>query len=170
MNRLLIGILSVCLAVTIAVPATAAQFGLGLHYLRTIDEIQSGPNETFSQNDFAIFGSLSFPFAIIRVEGDLEWVPDYLGEHLIQPSAYAFLDLGLIYGGLGIGIGYLTGDNSGWANNPWYGLRAGVQLGLGGLAVDGFLSYRWQSASFSDAVGNLSLDAFTIGAQIKFGG
>ena len=170
MNRSKLAGLSLVLALLIAAPATAAQFGLGLHYLRTIEEIKDV--EGFSQNDFAIFGSITVPIAIVRIEGDLEWVPDYLGtdEHLWNPSVYGFLDIGLIYGGVGMGIGYLTGDGAGWASNPWYGLRGGVQLGLAGLAVDAFLSYRFQSASFSDGVGNATLDAFTIGAQVKFGG
>jgi hypothetical protein len=169
-NQSLLAAISLVLVVTIAAPAMATQFGVGLHYLRTIEEFDDF--DGFSQNDFAIFGSLAFPIAIVRVEGVVEWIPDYIGsdEHLIQPAAYGFLDLGLIYGGLGIGIGYLTGDLGGWANNPWYGLRAGVEFGLGGLALDGFISYRFQSASFSDEIENLNLDAFTIGAQIKFGG
>ena len=171
MNRSLIAVLSLVLAMTIAVPATAAQFGLGLHYLRTIEEIGSS-DDGFSQNDWAILGSISIPIAIVRVEGDLEWVPDYLGsdDHLWVPSVHGFLDLGLIYGGVGMGWSYLTGDFGGWATNPWYGLRGGVQFGLGGLSLDGFLSYRFQSASFADGVQNVNLDAFTIGAQIKFGG
>ena len=107
---------------------------------------------------------------------DLEWVPDYVGSdgHLWVPSVNGFLDLGLIYGGVGIGWSYLTGDVGGWGSNPWYGLRAGVQLGLGGLAVDGFITYRFNSASYSgdwdQVFGDLSLDAFTVGAQVKFGG
>ena len=87
-----------------------------------------------------------------------------------NPSAYGFLDIGMIYGGVGIGIGYNSADGAGWASNPWYGLRAGVEFGLGGLALDGFLSYRFQSASFVDGVQNANLDAFTLGAQVKFGG
>ncbi len=112
---------------------------------------------------------MTLPVAMLRIEGDVEWIPDYLGSDssLWQPSAYAFLPLGLLYGGVGIGIGYLDGD---WASSPWYGLRAGVDFGLAGLALDGFISYRFQSADFGDEIGKLDLDALTLGAQIKFGG
>lgn len=173
MNRFSIALLSLVLAVAIAAPASAVQLGAGLHYLRTLDDANFGD---FSQNDFAILGSVSFPFAVVRVEGDLEWVPDYVGsdEHLWMPSVYGFLDLGLAYGGVGIGWSYLTGDFGGWGSNPWYALRAGVQIGLGGLAVDGFISYQFNSASYGfewdQVVDDLSLDAFTVGAQVKFGG
>ncbi len=170
-NKSLVAALSLIAVIGIATPAVALpQMGIGLHYLRTLNELENAPD--FQQNDFAIFGSLTIPVAMIRIEGDLEWIPDYLGsdEHLWQPSAYAFLKLGLIYGGVGIGTGYLTGDFGGWASNPWYGLRAGVEFGLGGLALDGFLSYRFQSANFAEGASNIDLDALTLGLQVKFGG
>ncbi|RKZ12252.1 hypothetical protein DRQ53_03780 [bacterium] len=165
-NKSLVAILSLIAVIGIAAPAVAApQLGAGLHYLHTLEDFGEG----FSQHDFSIFGSVTLPVAMLRVEGDVEWIPDYLGgdNSLWQPSAYAFLPLGLIYGGAGIGIGYLDGE---WASNPWYGLRAGVEFGLGGLALDGFLSYRFQSANFGSEIGNLDLDALTLGAQVKFGG
>lgn len=170
MNRCLIALLSLVLAVTIAVPAVAAQFGVGLHYLRTLDD--QGFGDEFSQNDFGFFGSITIPIAIVRIEGQLEWVPDYIGsdENLFQPAAYGLLDIGPIYGGAGIGIGYLTGDNLGWATNPFYALRAGIDIGLGGFAVDVFASYRFQSANFLEGAQNLDLDKLTLAAQIKFGG
>jgi hypothetical protein len=167
MNRTLIALMSLVLAVAIAVPATAGQFGVGLHYLRTLDD--QGFDD-FDQNDFGIFGTLTFPIAIVRVEGMLEWVPDYFDEQLIEPSAYGLLDIGPIYGGVGIGIGYLTGDGAGWATNPFYALRAGIDVGLVGFGVDVFATYRFQSANYVDNVQNLDLDKFTLAAQIKFGG
>ena len=91
-------------------------------------------------------------------------------ENLFQPAAYGLLDIGPIYGGAGIGIGYLTGDNLGWATNPFYALRAGIDIGLGGFAVDVFASYRFQSANFLEGAQNLDLDKLTLAAQIKFGG
>lgn len=151
-----------------AMPVSAARLGVGLHYLRTIDEY--GDIDGFSQNDFSLFGSVTLPVAMLKVEGDVEWIPDYVGSdnHLIQPAAYGLLDLGLLYGGVGIGIGYLTGDGNGWATNPFYALRAGVELGLAGFAIDAFASYRFQNASFTDGVENIDLDALTLAAQIKF--
>jgi len=167
-KRRLISLLTVIAMSTTVVPASAMQLGAGLHYLRTIDDF--GGVSGVSQNDFSLFGSITFPVAIVKVEGILEWTPDYVGsdEHLLQPAAYGLLDLGLIYGGAGIGIGYLTGDNAGWASNPFYALRAGVEFGLAGFAMDAFASYRFQSANFLDGAQNLDLNALTLAAQIKF--
>jgi hypothetical protein len=167
--------MSLVLAVTIAVPATAAQFGVGVHYLRTLEEYKDIDDESIGQNDFGFFGSITIPIAIVRVEGQVEYVPSYFDEHLFQPAAYGLLDIGPIYGGVGIGNGYLTGEDeqgnsNGWATNPFYALRAGIDLGLGGFAVDVYAAYRFQSASFLDGAQNLDLNALTLAAQIKFGG
>lgn len=165
--RRTLSVLTLCFLVAgFVTSAHATQFGAGLHYQRSVGDFDV---DDLDKNDFTIFGSVTVPVALVKVEGDLELTPDYLGTDntLFQPAAYGLLDLGLAYGGVGIGIGYLDGE---WATNPFYALRGGVELGLGGLAVDGFLEYRFQSASFGDAVSNLSLDAFRIGAQVKFGG
>ena len=170
MTRILVTLLSLVIVAGTFVPAVAAQLGAGLHYLRTIDEYEGV--EEVSQDDFSVFGTLTFPVALLKIEGNVEWVPDYLGsdEHLIQPAAYGLLPLGPLYGGVGIGIGYLTGDLAGWATNPFYALRAGMEFGLGGLALDAFASYRVQSASFIEGASNVDLDALTLAAQVKFGG
>lgn len=149
-------------------PAGAAQLGAGLHYLHTIDDL--GGADEISQDDFSVFGSVTIPLLLARVEGDLEWVPDYLGssESLIQPTAWGLMPFGMLYGGIGVGIGYLTGDNAGWASNPFYALRAGAEFGLAGFSLDAFATYRFQSASFVDETANMDLDALTVAAQIKF--
>lgn len=169
-HRILATLFSLVIVAGVSAPAAAAQLGVGLHYLRTIDDL--GDIEGASQDDFSLFGTVTVPVAMLRVEGAVEWTPDYLGsdEHLFQPAAYGLLPLGLLYGGVGIGVGYLTGDGNGWASNPFYALRAGVDLELGGLALDAFASYRFQSASFVDGASNFDLDALTLAAQIKFGG
>lgn len=163
-----IAVLAIALAIvsSTAVTSHAAQLGVGLHYQRSVGDFDV---DTLDKNDFTIFGSYTVPLALVKIEGDIELTPDYLGSDnmLIQPAAYGLLDLGLAYAGLGIGIGYLDGD---WASSPFYALRGGVELGLGGLAVDGFLEYRFQDAGFGDAIDDLNLDAFRLGAQVKFGG
>ena len=167
-SRILVALASLVIMIGICSSVEAAQLGAGLHYLRTMDDLDG----EISQDDFSIFGTVTIPVAMLRIEGNVEWVPDYLGsdEHLIQPAAYGLLPLGMLYGGVGIGIGYLTGDLAGWATNPFYALRAGVDLELGGLALDAFASYRFQNASFLDGASHVDLDALTLAAQIKFGG
>ena len=159
-------LVALTLSITIVESASAARLGAGLHYLRAVSDID--PDGEFDKNDFAIFGTYTVSGALINIEGNLEVVPDYLGSDnvLFQPAAYGLLDLGLLYGGVGIGIGYLDGD---WASQPFFALRGGAELELGGLALDAFLSYRFQNADFGDAVRDLDLDTLTLAAQIKFG-
>ncbi|MBZ0268713.1 hypothetical protein K8I85_11195 [bacterium] len=169
-NRIFAAAFGLVAAAGLGAPASASQLGVGLHYLRAIDEFE-GVDEV-SQNDVSLFGTLTIPFVLARVEGNLEWSPDYLGssESLFQPAAYGLMPFGLLYGGVGVGIGYLTGEDGGWASSPFYALRAGVELGLAGLAVDAFASYRFQNASFAEGAGDIDLDTLTLAAQVKFGG
>lgn len=164
-STILVSVVAVLTCVIVS-SAQAAQFGAGLHYQRSVGDFDV---DELDKNDFTIFGSVTIPVALVKVEGDVELTPDYLGSDnlLVQPAAYGLLDLGLTYGGIGIGIGYLDGE---WATNPFYALRGGAELGLGGFAVDAFLEYRFQDASFGDAIRDLDLDALRLGAQVKFGG
>ena len=102
----------------------------------------------------------------VHFEGDVEFVPDYLGsdEMLYQPQAYALIG-GLIYGGAGIGIGYLDGE---WFDNPFYALRAGVDLPVGNLHVDVNANYRFLSSKAFDSVDDKDLDSVTFGAIVRF--
>lgn len=173
-NRAIVAVLGLMILAATAVPASAAQLGAGLHYLRTLDDF--GGADNVSQNDFSIFGTVTFPFVLVQVEGNLEWVPDYLGsnENLFQPAVYGKLPLGLVYGSVGMGFGYLTGGE-GWSANPFYALRAGVEFGLAGLSLDAFASYRFQSGNawslndFTAGAQDFNFDALTLAAQIKFG-
>lgn len=172
MNRILVIVLVLALVASFSAPAAATQLGAGVHYLRTLDELEElDTAQDVSQDDFSIFGTLTFPAGLVKIEGNVEWVPNYIGsdEHLIQPAAYGLLPLGPLYGGVGIGIGYLTGDGAGWASDPFWALRAGIEFGLGGLALDAFAAYRFQNANFVDGAEDLDLDALTIAAQVKFG-
>lgn len=167
-NRVFVVMLCLITVAGVATPASAVQLGAGLHYLRTIDDF--GGIEGVSQNDFSLFGTVTVPFALLRAEGNLEWVPDYVGseENLFQPAAYGLVSFGQFYGGAGIGIGYLTGEGAGWASNPFYAIRGGMELAVAGFAVDAFASYRFQSATFVEGTSNLDLNSLTLAAQIKF--
>jgi hypothetical protein len=73
---------------------------------------------------------------------------------------------GFFYGGVGIGVGHIDGD---WQDEPFYALRAGVDFALGGLDLDGYASYRFQSTGDLEGFGKKDLDALTFGALIRFG-
>jgi hypothetical protein len=148
----------------VQVASAGSSLGAGIHYLRTVGDIKDQPD--WDSNAVGFLGSYQLSFPLVKIEGDLEWVPNFGGsdKSLFQPQAYGLIG-GLIYGGLGIGTGRFDGD---WLD-AFYALRAGVSLGLAGIAVDGFLSYTFQSSKFSDFVDEVSLDQFTLGAIARFG-
>jgi hypothetical protein len=140
-SRFVVALFSLVIVAGICGPASAVQLGVGLHYLHAVEEFEE--SEGISRDDFSLFGTVTVPVAMLKIEGNVEWIPDYMGsnEHLIQPAAYGLLPLGPLNAGAGIGIGYLTGDMAGWASNPFYALRAGLDFYLGwGLDLDVFAS------------------------------
>jgi hypothetical protein len=141
-------------------------FGGGLHYLRTLGDIKNVPG--FDENSVGILASYQLGLAVnlIRVETDLEYIPDYggSGKFMLQPQAWLKCG-GLFYGAAGLGIGYIDQN---WEDNPFYGLRAGADLLLGPLNVDLFASYRFQNAEVLKGTTARDLDAVTFGAMIRF--
>lgn len=139
------------------------RIGGGIHYLRTLGSIKDHPE--WDSNAIGYMLSYQYVFGSIRLEGDLEWVPDYggLNKTLFQPQAWLLLGK-LIYLSAGIGGSYIDGD---WFDNPFYGLRAGVNLTLIGVNFDGFTSYRFQSSNVFEDINEEDLDALTFGALVR---
>jgi len=140
------------------------QLGGGIHYLRTLGDIKDVPG--WDENAVGFMVSYRYAMPLIKIEGDLEWVPDYGGSDktMFQPQAWLIVG-GLIYGAGGIGGSYIDGD---WLDNPFYGLRAGADLTLAGLNLDVFASYCFQSAEVFDEIDQNDLDAITFGAIVRF--
>lgn len=140
------------------------RIGGGVQYLKTLGDIKDHPD--FDEHAFGFLASYQFAAGLFKIEGDIEWIPDFGGtdKSLWQPQAYALLG-GLIYGGVGIGSGYFDGD---WFSEPFYALRVGVDLALGGLDFDVFTLYRFQDAEFYQDLGESSLDSLTFAALIRF--
>jgi hypothetical protein len=153
--------------VTAGFPGSARcehQLGGGLHYLRTLGEIEENPE--WNPDALGFLVSYRYKLTLVKLEADLEWVPDYGGSDktLFQPQAW-FIAGGLIYGAGGIGGSYIDG---GWFDNPFYGLRAGADLTLAGFNLDLFATYRWQSSTVFDDINEEDLDALTFGAIFRF--
>ena len=149
----------------LTVPAAAGSLGAGVHYLKTVGDIKDSP--TWDENAFGFIGSYQHGGAgLLKLEGDVEWVNNYGGsDHsMIEPQAYALLG-NRLYGGAGIGIGYI--DN-GWQDAPFYALRAGYALGLTSLTLDGFASYRFQNAAALQGATSENLDTITFGLIARF--
>jgi hypothetical protein len=163
-------VLLVCLvsAGVVAQASTAAaglRLGGGIHYLRTLGDIKDA--EGFDENAIGIMLSAAYSLAMVRVEGDLEFIPDFGGtdEAMWEPQVYALLG-DLFYGGLGTGIGYIDGD---WQSQPFLALRAGANFVLAGLDLDAFATYRFQKDDNLKDVGSDDLDTITFGALVRFG-
>jgi hypothetical protein len=160
-KRILLTLMIVLIPLGFMSTATDAEagFGLGLHYLATLGDMKD--NEEFDSSNFSLLGAYSLGAGLINFEVDLEWMPNYVGNHdMIQPSAYAFVG-GFLYGGVGIGIGYI---DSQWQSDPFFALRVGVKLAV----LDIFTSYRFQDWSDLEGFDSSDLNSITFGAMFKF--
>jgi hypothetical protein len=154
---------SMLLPVAVGV-AEAGRLGGGVHYLRTLGDIE---DHGFDSNAFSILGSYQFAGPLLKFEADVEYVWDLFGtdEGAWLPQAYVLVG-GLIYGGAGIGMTYFDGD---WSSDPYYNLRAGVDLPLGGMGLDVFATYQfWSDDDLKDLTGD-DLDSVTFAALLRFG-
>ena len=77
---------------------------------------------------------------------------------LIEPAKPA-------YSG-GSGVGYTHG---GGQSNPFYALRAGAEVPLGGLALDGYATYQFQSDAELKSLSGEGLESVTFAALLRFG-
>jgi hypothetical protein len=149
----------------LAAPTQAGhRLGGGLEYLRTLGDIKD--TSEFDSNAIGFLASYQYAPGLIRFEGDVEWIPDFGGtsNSLIQPQAYLLVG-DLIYGGLGIGIGYFDGE---WQDDPFYNLRLGTDFTLFSLNFDGFALYRFQSTEVFEDFGTQELDSITFGALLRY--
>jgi hypothetical protein len=140
------------------------RLGGGVHYLHTLGDIKDA--DEFDENAIGIMASVTYGRAMFRVEADVEFIPDFGGseEAMWQPQAYALVG-GLIYGGVGAGIGYIDGD---WQSQPFFALRAGADFVLADLDLDAFATYRFQKEEDLKALGSDDLDTITFGLLIRF--
>jgi hypothetical protein len=145
--------------------AGGGQPGLGLHYLRNLGDIKKNGGD-FNQNSYALVGAYKRDLAMLKVEGTVDYIFDYIGtgKHMWEPAGWALLG-NMIYGGAGIGIGYINGD---WQKNPFYALRAGVQLPFGKRGIDVFGTYRFQSDEQLKSLTGEDLDSVTFCGLIHF--
>ncbi len=157
--------LMACLMAFAATTEAGMRFGGGIHYLRTLGDIKDAPE--FDENAIGFMGSVVLTGKLLRLEADVEAVPNFgaSDKMMLQPQAYAMVGEGL-YGGVGIGIGTIDGD---WQSNPFFALRAGLDFLAGSLDLDVFASYRFQKAGDLEYLGSDDLNSLTFGALIRFG-
>ena len=165
-NRMLIVWLSAFMIPALTSSAeTEHRIGGGVHYLRTIGDIEDDDN--FDEDSLSFSASYQLrPAGLLAFEFGAEYVPDFGGtdEELIQPQAYVLLGKA-IYVGVGIGIGYFDGD---WQDDPFYAFRAGLDLEvLPRIYLDINANYRFQDSEVLDTIDEDDLDAVTIGASLR---
>ena len=152
-------------------PANAGgSIGGGIHYLRNLGDITDNGINDLSQDSFSLIGSYQYDLMRFKLEGDVEYIFDYVGtgHPMWEPSAWGLLGLGALplYAGAGIGIGYT--DNE-WQQNPFYALRAGVVLPLAQFKVDLYGTYRFQSDTELKNTTGEDLDSVTFAGVLRFG-
>ena len=140
--------------------------GGGIHYLRTLGDITDDGAIDLNQDSFSLLASGMSDMGMLKIDGQVEYIFDYLGtgNEMWLPSAWLLAGR-MIYGGAGIGIGYTDGD---WQSNPFYALRAGVNVPLGGLVLDGYASYNFQSDAELKNLTGEDLDSITFAALLRF--
>lgn len=141
--------------------------GGGIHYLRNLGDITADGAVDLEQNSFSIIASGKNDFGPLKLDGQLEYVFDFVGtgEAMWQPSLW-LLAGGMIYGGGGIGIGYTDGD---WQKNPFYALRAGAAIPLDKIELDVYGTYRFQNEAELKSLTGEDLDSVTFAALVRFG-
>lgn len=141
------------------------KIGVGVHYMETVGDIKDA--EGFDTSAINALLAAKMGLGLIAIEFDSEWSFDFGGSSktLWMPQAFALVDLGLLYGGAGIGAGYLDQE---WFDNPVYSLRAGVKLPLGRFGVDVNASYQFISTNALEEFDSDSLDSVTFGAILWF--
>lgn len=141
------------------------QLGGGVHYVKTVGDIKDSPE--FDTNDFNLVAAAKLGLGLVTCEGDVEWIPDYGGssESLWFPQVFVLVG-GMIYGGAGIGIGYLDGE---WFDRPSYALRVGVHIPILPISVDVNADYRFMDSGAFEGIDNDDLDSVTFGAVVWFG-
>jgi hypothetical protein len=165
----LLAVLLIVAASSMTSTIAHAGLGVGLHYLRNLGDIDSDESLDLSKDSFGIIGSLKKTGAgLLSFEGQVEYIFDYAGtgDDMWIPSGWLLAGK-FIYGGAGIGVGHIGGE---WQSDPFYALRAGVNLPLGGLSLDAYGTYQfWDDDALHDLTGE-DLDSVTFAAVLRFGG
>ncbi len=114
-GRAFLGLFLLALTVLTAGSALAGthRLGGGLHYLRNLGDIE---DNGFESNSFSILASYQYDGGLLKFEGDVDYIFDYLGtdEAMWEPSGWVLIG-DFIYGGAGIGIGNFDGE---WQTIP----------------------------------------------------
>ncbi len=106
---------------------------------------------------------------LLFVEAQIEQMPKGFmasTETVYAPQAYAGVEFLFIYGAVGVGKYYTDGD---WVTDPFYSLRAGLNLGLlPFLKLDIYGTYRFSDWEELDTKEDLNANTVMVGAAARF--
>jgi hypothetical protein len=151
--------------VTVPSMALGGSLGAGLHYLHNLGDIDANGTD-LSKESFGLIGSYKFGMAMMTLEAQGEYIFNYAGsdEAMFIPSGWALLG-SMVYAGAGMGIGHIDGE---WQSDPFYALRAGVNLPLMAFKLDLYGTYNfWSNEDIKNATGD-DLDSVTFAAVLHF--
>jgi hypothetical protein len=140
------------------------ELGAGVHYMKTVGSIKD--SEGFDSNALNLLVAAKTGLGPIQLELDSEWALDYGGSNktLWMPQVFGLMGK-RIYGGVGIGTGYLDGQ---WFDQPIYTLRAGLNIPLGRISVDANANYQFMNFSAFENASSDDLNSVTFGAAVWF--
>lgn len=149
----------------IATTAGQHSLGGGIHYLITVDDIDT---DEFEDDSIGWLASYQFTSGFTTLELDIEYFPDRFAgfeEEVWAPQA--FLVLGsYLYAGLGIGSYY---DESDWSD-PFYILRFGLDLPMSHTwSFDLNVNYQFNDFDqIQDVDEDFDTDTITLGTMIRY--
>lgn len=163
-----IGVLLALLFVSVfAMPAAAqeSRLGGGINYWRVIDDV----DEDFDEDGISWLVSYQYcPSEMFRLEADLEIFPDGVlgrGDTDYAPQAFAILG-SWIYAAVGAGIYYFGDPIKDWADDPFYVLRAGLDLEILPDALHLDIYGRYQFTDWGDI--DVDTDTAILGGCVRF--
>lgn len=159
--------------IVVSTPAQGAEkrLGGGVHYWRTIDDIDDEGLDDIDDDGYGIVGSFQIvPAGLFSFEFDVEYYDDGFGgsrDSVIAPQALVLIGHGL-YAGAGVGIEYSDGfrDGDKWSD-PFYVGRVGLNLELlPNFFLD--INANYQANAF-DELDEADTDSITLGALVRIG-
>lgn len=170
MRKSMIALALLGLAAAAARPAAAGEhrLGFGLHYWKTVDELQDEGFDDIEDNGVSeVFSYQYLPSPLLRWEVDVEYFDKGFGGS--EESTYGpqvFLLFGrFLYGGVGVGALYSSGLEDEWSDPYWAGKFGLDMLLLPKIHLDINANYKIDSWS---QLGDLDTDTLTLGAVARF--
>lgn len=170
LTLILLGMALVSLAAAPALQAAEHRLGLGIHYWRTVDNLDDLNN--LEDNGTSYIASYQFkPRGLFKLELDLEVFGDGFGgstETAYAPQAFVLVG-GFVYGGVGVGTTY-SNDLPDTFSDPFFMAKLGLDFALlGPLRLDVGAIYRFDDWASLQQI-DLNTDTFTLGVigRIEF--